>query len=320
MLRPARLLLVCLLFLATIAVVWTGVNLPPPLWILKYSPSPGCEPEGVETVGGIEFIVIGPGIARIGSSWAAENDWEGATSGDLLGRVARPTGLVWGEAAVPCEAMPVHWVEFPDGFALAKTEITNSQYEAYDPEHGRDDRSPGDDDPVVEVSWEDARGYCEWLALQSGREIRLPSESEWEAACRAGSLTEFCFGDDDARLGEYAWYAKNADFRAHEVATRKPNAWGFHDLHGNVWEWCEDRWHDSYLLKETVPGPDGRPVERVVSRSPRDGQAWIFDEDSPEWVVRGGYWLQIPMFCHSARRAQSPFSWYFLGFRPALGD
>ena len=96
------------------------------------------------------------------------------------------------------------------------------------------------------MSWEDAQAYCKWLAERSGLSVRLPSEAEWENACRAGSRTEYAFGDDPARLGQYAWFDENSDGRAHAVKTKRPNAWGLYDLHGNVWEWCEDTWHKDY--------------------------------------------------------------------------
>ena len=252
----------------------------------------------METVGGIEFIVIGPGIARIGSSWLAENDEWGASDGDLLGRIVRPLARAWGEASTPSNEMPVHWVEFPEGFALAKTEITNAQYEARDPEHARPRTFPGDNDPVVNVTWQEATDYCEWLSEKSGRDIRLPRESEWEAACRAGSRTEYCFGDDEAGLGEYAWYDANSGNRAHEVGTKKANAWGLHDLHGNVWEWCEDLLR-SYRLKE------------VVAR----GRVGV-----PYRGLRGGCWDDEPRFCRSSHRAGGDLGHRGgnLGFRPAM--
>jgi formylglycine-generating enzyme required for sulfatase activity len=197
--------------------------------------------------------------------------------------------------------MPVHWVEFPRGFFIARTEVTNAQYEAFDPTHERSGSSPGDDDPVVEVSWEDAKDYCAWLSEKSGRAIRLPSESEWECACRSGSEREFCCGDDEKLLSQYGWYEANSDGKAHAVGTRRANAFGLHDLHGNVWEWCEDTWHDSY---------EGAPA---------DGTPWTANGASNR-VLRGGCWVNAAGACRSAcRRGYSPdFRWLILGFRPAL--
>jgi formylglycine-generating enzyme required for sulfatase activity len=97
-------------------------------------------------------------------------------------------------------------------------------------------RSPGfeqtDDHPVVNVSWNDASAFCEWLSGQEGQKYRLPTEAEWEYACRAGSQTRYCFGDDEKMLGEYAWYAANSGSRTHAVGEKKPNAFGLHDMHG----------------------------------------------------------------------------------------
>ena len=158
--------------------------------------------------------------------------------------------------------------------------------------HGRTRRSTG--------------GYCAWLSEKSGQVIRLPSESEWECASRAGSKGEFCFGDNEKRLGEYAWYDQIPDGKAHEVGTRRANAWGLHDFHGNVWEWCEDSYHETY------------------KGAPADGTAWTEGgelwQGSPLRVHRGGCFATGAKYCRSAYR-----SWYgpgirdwFLGFRPTF--
>jgi len=163
--------------------------------------------------------------------------------------------------------------------------VTNEQYEALDPkhEHERSRFAPGDRDPVVDVSWEDAKEYCAWLSEKSGLAVRLPSESEWECACRAGSTREFSFGDDEELLAQYAWYVGNARGGTREVGTRRENAWGLHDLHGNAWEWCEDTHHPNY---------EGAPT---------DGTAWT-DEDSPARSLRGGGCGNPAGYCRSATR------------------
>ena len=154
---------------------------------------------------------------------------------------------------------------------------------------------------MADVSWEDAKKYCAWLAAKARRPIRLPSEAEWECACRAGGDGEFTFGDDEEKLSEYAWYDENSDGRAHEVATKRPNRWGLFDLHGNVVEWCEDTWHDSY---HDAPG---------------DGSAWVY-EGSPSRVIRGGSFDYSAEDCRSADRNWSPLGGRYegLGFRPAF--
>lgn len=97
--------------------------------------------------------------------------------------------------------------------------------------------------PIIGISWEDATAYCKWLSKKTGDKYRLPREAEWEYACRAGTKTKWSFGDDEKELEKYAWYDKNSDDTTHEVGKKLPNPWGLYDMHGNVWEWCED-WYD----------------------------------------------------------------------------
>ena len=286
---------VAILFLAGVGgVVWVAAGFPPVRLVLKYGPTPGCEPTGRRvTYEGVEFVEIGPGCFRMGST-------EGA-GGDALGRVCSLFGLPWGKRPSATDEMPVRWVELPRGFFIARTEVTNEQYERFDSEHERSGSSPGDGTPVVDVSWEDAQRYCAWLSRRSGREIRLPSEAEWECACRAGSAAEYTYGDGEEGLGEYAWFAGNSGNGAREVGSRRPNAWGLFDLHGNVWEWCEDQWHDSY---------DG---------APSDGSPWV-DGGSSLRVFRGGCWVSIARLCRSANRFRYDpgYRYSYLGFRPAF--
>jgi formylglycine-generating enzyme required for sulfatase activity len=187
--------------------------------------------------------------------------------------------------------------------------LTNRQYERFDPEHERGEYSPDDDSPVVNVSFEEAKAYCAWLSKRSGLRARLSSEAEWENACRAGSRTEYCFGDDESKLGEYAWFDANAGRRAHAVGTKRPNAWGLYDLHGNVWEWCEDTYHKDY----TGAPEDARPWTE-------GGEVWE-PGASPGRVFRGGVWFWPAVGCRSAyRRWLHPgLRDWNLGFRPCLG-
>lgn len=326
---------VALLLLAgTVAVAWRAAGLPPPRYLLRYGLAPGCEPTGeVVTIEDVEFVVIGPGIFRMGSDALLDregDDWwygQGFTRGDLVGRLTGGLGLPGGKAPKYSVEMPVHWVEFSRGFAIARTEVTNESYRRFleanpgtkKPEYWADEDFNAPMQPVVGVSYEEAERYCAWLAELSGREVRLPSESEWEAACRAGSGSEYAFGDDEADLPEYAWFSENSAGRAHAVGTKRANAWGLFDLHGNVWEWCADAWHDSYRLTTKVTGPDGRPRTVVVGRAPSNGNAWE-EGGSPLRVIRGGCWYYSARYCRSAYRLRwhPGLRYDSLGFRPAF--
>ena len=149
------------------------------------------------------------------------------------------------------------WDEAPprevmvDAFRMSATEITNAQYEAFDPTHQRGAQgfSTGDDEAVIMVSWDDAMAYCRWLSEQTGKQYRLPTEAEWEYACRAGTTTAYNTGDT---FPENQWKVqKNTRDKEHvslQVAQFEPNAWGLYDMHGNVEEWCADEYHASERL------------------------------------------------------------------------
>ena len=123
--------------------------------------------------------------------------------------------------------------------------------------------------------------FCERLSAEEGKTYRLPTEAEWEYACRAGNTTRYSFGDDPASLGEYAWYNRNSDGKTHPVGEKKPNAWGLHDMHGNLWEWCAD-WHGLYASEE-VSDPSG----------PETGSYRMY---------RGGCWSSTARYCGSSSR------------------
>jgi formylglycine-generating enzyme required for sulfatase activity len=103
----------------------------------------------------------------------------------------------------------------------------------------------GATNPVEGLSWEDATEFCKKLSEKTRQTVRLPTEAEWEYACRAGTESAFSFGDDLSALGDYAWWAGNSDKTTHPVGQKKPNSWGLYDMHGNVLEWCAD-WYGEY--------------------------------------------------------------------------
>lgn len=140
-----------------------------------------------------------------------------------------------------------------------------------------------DDAPIVGISWENAKEYCAWKSSKENKLYRLPTEAEWEYACRAGSEGRYSFGDDEKELGKYAWFNENSNQRAHPVGTKRENAWGLHDMHGNVWEWCEDIWSDNYEL------------------TPRDGSANRVGNANVR-VLRGGSWVDSSRYVRSSNR------------------
>lgn len=148
--------------------------------------------------------------------------------------------------------------------------------------------------PAICMTQHAARKYCEWLSAKTGRYYRLPTEAEWEYACRAGTTTTWSFGDDPSQIGEYAWYIENSDFNYHEVGGKKPNPWGLHDMHGNVSEWVLDQYSaETYGTRanETVSNPLAIPVTLY----PR--------------VVRGGHYEDFPEMLRSAVRVASGPEW-----------
>ncbi len=184
---------------------------------------------------------------------------------------------------------PQHRVRISRGFWMGRYEVTQGQWQAVMGSNPSGFTGDGRL-PVEQVSWEDCQAFLRKLnGRVSGGRFRLPSEAEWEYACRAGTWRRFSFGDDDSRLGEYAWYWENSGRTTHPVGGKEPNAWGLYDMHGNVLEWCEDDWHEYDWHGEYVGAPT-------------DGSAWV---DAPRGlyrVYRGGGWWDYPAGCRSACR------------------
>lgn len=191
---------------------------------------------------------------------------------------------------------PQHEVTVP-AFFMSHHPITQAQYESLaetNPATAYDaDRFVAPDKPVVGVSWEDAVAFCDRLANLTDRPYRLPSEAEWEYACRANTQTPFYFGD--TLTDELANYHASATYGDGPAGNYRgettqgahfgiANAFGLSDMHGNVWEWCQDIWHNTY---------DGAPT---------DGSAWVTDGDSMYKILRGGSWSNLPRTCRSASR------------------
>ena len=221
---------------------------------------------------------------------------------------------------------PVHTVTI-SGFWMGKCEATNAQYRRCQPSHSSKEYNGHtlneDNQPVVYVSWNDAKAFCEWLSRETAEAVRLPREAEWEYACRAGTTTARYWGDDDATMGQYANVADrtarqafpewskafqqfNTDFvdtsdgyaATAPVGSLKRNAFGLYDMIGNVYEWCEDWYGEDYYGQSSRSNPEG----------PSSGQYR---------VLRGGSWVSDPCYCRSSKRnGYVPVSSYnFCGFR-----
>ncbi len=199
----------------------------------------------------------------------------------------KPGIYVRGSEVGDYDEKPVHAVTITQAFRMSATEVTNAQYEQFDPEHrsrrGRLNLSTEDDDAVIDVSWEEAMAFCAWLSKKEGKPYRLPTEAEWEYACRAGTATLFHTGDElpavyHKEQGAH-WSPKRVSLK---VGQTPANAWGLYDMHGNVEEWCLD-WYGPYPTA-AVKNPAG----------PRQG---LFR------VTRGGSHNTTPHYLRSANRS-----------------
>jgi len=240
----------------------------------------------------------------------------------------RPGGFMMGSALSPDEAArrygghskyyvdfykaehPQHNVSISKPFYLQTTEVTQGQWKAVMGSNPAKFKDCGDDFPVEQVSWSDAQEFIDELnRREAGGKYRLPTEAEWEYAARAGSTTEFCFGDDKDLLGNFAWYRGqgfNEDFGAvrttHPVASRQPNAWGLYDMHGNVFEWCQD-WFEDYQ-EGSVIDPTGPDMPQYFTRLLGLPDKEVPRVGSPVRVVRGGSWVSLAGECRSACRGR----------------
>ena len=166
---------------------------------------------------------------------------------------------------------------------MGKFEVTQAQWETV--MGNNPSWFKGANRPVEQVSWNDAQAFLKKLNAASVQ-FRLPSEAEWEYAARAGTQTAYAFGDDPNQLGKYAWFDDNSGNETHSVGQKKPNGFGLYDMHGNVWEWVADTWHDNY------------------TGAPNDGSIWGKLGDKKAKVLRGGSWNFDPNNCRSANRGR----------------
>ncbi|MFV1966301.1 MAG: formylglycine-generating enzyme family protein [Pirellulaceae bacterium] len=227
----------------------------------------------------------------------------------LMGSPASDTGAQRHEK-------PQHKVRITKPFYLGVYEVTQAEYEQVMGENPSDiskggngaNRVPGKNTsnyPKQFVNWNDAVEFCRKLSelpeeKAAKQMYRLPTEAEWEYACRAGTTTRYSFGDGKYELGEYAWFRENSEGTTRNVGQKKPNVWGLHDMHGNVWEWCADRWANDYYEDSPTDDPQGA-------------------SGGSNRVFRGGSWYDTAAYCRSAYRLRvlPMFRFNYLGFRVA---
>jgi formylglycine-generating enzyme required for sulfatase activity len=194
-------------------------------------------------------------------------------------RLIKPGSFMMGSTEGDSDEMPIHKVTLTKAFYMGIHEVTQAQYEKVmgtNPSHFQ-----GANRPVEQISWNDAQAFCQKLSAQENRSYRLPTEAEWEYACRAGSSAAYYWGK--RFYTRYAWSRQNSEDTTHDVGMRLPNAWRLFDMSGNVWEWCQDRkgQYDPSAPDET--DPEGPP--KGIAR-----------------VLRGGSWYGVAENCRSASR------------------
>ena len=246
----------------------------------------------------IGMVVIGLAFGALAFRPATAQDvkscWENETPGAICAE--ETTGMEFVYVPGGCSKMgstlskseqPVHEVCLK-GFWMGKYEVTQAQWKTImgnNPAAFKDANRP-----VETVSWNDVQEFLRKLNAtvethgRASLQFRLPSEAEWEYAARARKPTTYSFGDDKSALGEYAWYAANSGNKTHPVGEKKPNDFGLYDIHGNVYEWCADLWHENYM------------------GAPTDGSAWGDVSDGEEMVKRSGAWNTEAFYFYRATR------------------
>ncbi len=201
-----------------------------------------------------------------------------------------------GAADGETDEKPAHVVRIGQPFSLARTEVTQAQWRAVMGVNPSQFSNCGDTCPVEKINWNDVQEYLRKLSEKTGKTYRLPSEAEWEYACRAGGRDGYCGGENVAAV---AWFTGNSKKSVQTVAGKKGNAWGLHDMSGNLWEWVEDCWNESY------------------ANAPTDGSAWK-SGSCGERVLRGGSWNNAPKSLRSTNRGKDDWADRDgnIGFRP----
>ena len=206
-------------------------------------------------------------------------------NGELV--LIKSGSFMMGSNSGDSDEKPVHKVSIPYDFYMGKYEVTFAEYDEFCDETNRakpDDNGWGrGDKPVINVSWYDAKAYTKWLSKKTSQNYRLPTEAEWEYAARAGTTTKYSFSNSSSQLSSYAWYSSNSNSKTHKVGLKKPNRWGLYDMHGNVWEWCDDLYDDSY------------------NNTYKNGKA--FDRGDKKYkILCGGSWNDVSSSLRSANR------------------
>jgi len=181
------------------------------------------------------------------------------------------------------DEQPAHSVNLRS-FLMGKTEVTQEQLKDVRGYNFSRFSACGPNCPAENVSWIDVEHFIVRLNQKTGQKYRLPSEAEWEYAARAGTTTEWSYGSDQSKLGDYAWHSSNSRGGTQAVGQKLPNAFGLFDMHGNVWEWTQDCWHNNYV------------------GAPTNGSAWTTVCTDYDRVLRGGSWFSNPAGLRSASR------------------
>jgi formylglycine-generating enzyme required for sulfatase activity len=225
----------------------------------------------------------------------------------LMGSPDAPNAFPSASVALPdkngayINEKPQHRVRITKAFYMGKYPVTQEQWEALMISNPSEFKGPKN--PVEKVGWDHCQAFVDRLNAKTGGQggtFVLPTEAQWEYACRAGSTTRYYFGDDESQVVEYAWCEKNSDKRTHPVGEKKPNAWGLYDMDGNVWQWCADAWDPGFYAHSPTDDPTG----------PTTGGAR---------VIRGGSWFNPALICRTADRSYGNirFPAHDLGFRIA---